>query len=608
MWNVDPITNKAAITFPIILMGTLIFLVITTSTLHYHDNVVKAVSTNSTENRTAAVVSGLGATAAVNASNIISVSKGIASNISNSSNFIKLGEIDVKTVSNLAKLSVAQKPINETTNETVVPTRAGYNDTRAYLTAKVGASKSITFKEQTLFTFSPLSSSPPLISTAAATPEIARNLNSTATMTSPNDNSNVTQQFVKVNKVLNGTLDIETGCPVLKCTPPDDQLGVGPNHVVQMVNLAGKIWNKNDSNSIQYFALKDFFMTGGDQISDPYIIWDATSGKWFASLFDVASGSYHIAVSKSEDPTTSWIIYDLRTFATCPDQGRFSVNKDLFVIGVNDFHKGCSDGFIGAQYTIAAKNDMINGSQTIRSQTEPPNPSIFSVLPVQPLSSNPTLFMVTVGDFQTDFVQLYSITGIPPNATVVSNVIPIKHATAPPPTTAKQPPLPNGEESLMLDTGDGRVSTASYRDGKIWLAFNDQCQAQKSCIRLIQLDTNDLKKPLQDFDLAAKEGADVFYPVLSTDVAGNMIMFFGISSHSIHPSVMVTGQRAISDPNTLAQPIFLVKGSVNENSGRYGDYDGIAIDSNTNIWVSHEYNKIQSGWSTFIASLSRQPG
>jgi hypothetical protein len=211
------------------------------------------------------------------------------------------------------------------------------------------------------------------------------------------------------------------------------------------------------------------------------------------------------------------------------------------------------------------------------------------------------MFMASVGDFGTTSTQLFSINGIPPNATITQFTIPITQGVAP--VQARQP-----GDSNMLDTADGRISTASYRDGKIWIAFNDKCQLGRvnhSCIRLVQLDTNNLQKPIQDFDLVAK-GADVFYPTLSIDNAGNMIIAFGISSSSIYPSIMVASQSPSSAQNTVDKPIYLIKGTAADESGRYGDYDGSALDSNVNVWITHQYNKDESGWSTLIASLSHR--
>lgn len=617
--------NRAAI-----YLLSILSLMMISYVLFYNINTASAVTAvNSTAkpNQTGGVP-GNASTAAVNPSNITSITNSIISNITSTKDFAKIANINVAAISKQAKLSLTAKQTNET-KETVIPTRAGYNDTKAYLQAKIGASAVTTPRELTLYTFIPNSTAPSVISTNASSsvaptaatptspspsPQALRPSSNTTTSGSTQlqpssassaalalaGNQGLRPESVKVNMALKDALDITTGCGTLLCSPSDNVVGVGPNHVVQMVNLAGKIWNKTNGMTVQYFALKDFFRTGNHQISDPYIYFDQDSGKWFASLFDVTSESYRISVSRTDDPTGTWSVFNLASFNSCPDQGRFAVNRDLFVISVNDFGPKCTDGFKGVQYTIAAKQDLVSGASTIRSQTQPVNPSLFSVLPVQPLTSTSDMYMASVGDFGTSSVQLLLISGIPPNATTKQTSIPITPSVAP--VQAKQP-----GDSNLLDTADGRISSASHRDGKIWIAFNDLCDQGKTkhdCIRLIQLDVNNLQRPVQDFDIAAK-GADVFYPTLSTDIGGNMILAFGISSQSIYPSIMVTTQSPSSALNAIEKPMYLIKGTVAEDSGRYGDYDGSAFDSNVNIWITHQYNKNSSGWSTLVASLSR---
>jgi len=585
-----------------------------------------------------------GTTDAVNKTNITSFTSGIISNISSTKDFVKIGSISLKDIQNPNQgISIKSE---ENSSETVIPTRVGYNDTKAYLQAKIGASLANVATDQTIYTFSPndvkplvyavsnnntnglstnsnLNSSllagqntssssptknPPLISTAInSSTNRAGGSNLLSTDKTTNTSLAINQTLannsktLKINKVLNDSLDINSGCGISMCTPSDNEIGVGKNQVIQMVNVAGKIWDKNNGTIMKYFALKDFFLTKTDTISDPYLYFDQDSGRWFASIFDVSTESYHIAVSNLDDPMKNWTIYNLGSFNSCPDQGKFAVNKDLFVISVNVFGSKCSDGFKGVQYTIASKSDMINGENKVNSRTEPSKPNLFSLLPVQPLSSSSSLYMVSVGDFGTSNVQLLSISGFPPNTTSTSFSIPIKTAIAP--VQAHQP-----GDSNMLDTADGRVSTAAYMDGKIWLAFNDKCQIERvshACIRLVEIDVTNLQKPIQDFDLAAK-GSDVFYPTLTIDNGGNLLMAFGISSSSIYPSIMITTQSPSSIPNTLEKPVYLAEGKDPNNSGRSGDYDGAEIDANSNAWFTHEYVKDESGWATLISSVSRK--
>ena len=65
--------------------------------------------------------------------------------------------------------------------------------------------------------------------------------------------------------------------------PPDDNLGVGPDHVFQMTNIVGRITNKS-GGALSSFSLNSFFnVDSAFDESDPRVIYDAGSGRWLAT-------------------------------------------------------------------------------------------------------------------------------------------------------------------------------------------------------------------------------------------------------------------------------------------------------------------------------------
>ncbi len=88
------------------------------------------------------------------------------------------------------------------------------------------------------------------------------------------------------------------------CTPPDTQIAVGPDHIVEMVNVSEEIWQKQ-GQPITIVSLYDFYSVAhSDFLSDPKIFFDSASNRWFASILDVSTDSVKIAVSETDDPTT----------------------------------------------------------------------------------------------------------------------------------------------------------------------------------------------------------------------------------------------------------------------------------------------------------------
>jgi YVTN family beta-propeller protein len=156
-------------------------------------------------------------------------------------------------------------------------------------------------------------------------------------------------------------------------SPSDVQIAAGPNHVVEMVNLAAEIWAKSGSSlsTPKMFALSSFFLTS-DSLSDPRILYDATSHTWFASLTDKTPDkngidSVKLAVSKTSDPTGCWLIYSvtsMNTSGVCYDQPIIGVSDDKLVISANDASACLSNGLYGAEYWVLNKNQLIAGSST----------------------------------------------------------------------------------------------------------------------------------------------------------------------------------------------------------------------------------------------------
>src|SRR5207245_4169500 len=96
-----------------------------------------------------------------------------------------------------------------------------------------------------------------------------------------------------------------------------------------------------------------------------------------------------------------------------------------------------------------------------------------------------------------------------------------------------------------ISTGDARLVSGAWYQGKLWLAFNDGCfmiddTKSRSCIRLVQIDTT-TNSVMQDFDVGIR-ASSLYYPAISIDKAGNLGIVFGYSADSVYPSILVSTQ------------------------------------------------------------------
>ncbi len=397
------------------------------------------------------------------------------------------------------------------------------------------------------------------------------------------------------------------------CVPPDVQVAAGPGHIVEMVNLEGEIFTKQGVSN-KTFTLSSFFLSGSDFISDPKILFDLSSGRWFASLVDVSVRSVVVAVSSTSDPTGTWTIYRLSAGTFLPDQPIIGVSDDKFVAGANDFR---ANSFAGAKYWVLNKAQMLTGSAvSVFSSTV--NSGIFSIHPVQSLSPTTTQYMVgnvvSGGALSTSTMELFSVTGIPGVSTVTTSTSALSVSSLSIPPAGVQP----GTTST-IDTSDFRVQDAVWFKGNLWYGLDDGCTPTgdtqlRSCVRLTKLDTTTSPVAIrQDFDYGAN-GQSFFYPALRVDGQGDLDLLYGYSSSTVLPSLALTGQAATDPSGSLGAPQTLKTGSGVDTSTRYGDYFGAGLDpiDPSVVWVAGEYHSSTTGscgsfgscWSTFIGSTT----
>ncbi len=99
---------------------------------------------------------------------------------------------------------------------------------------------------------------------------------------------------------------------------------VGPDHFVQQVNIVVQVFNKAGVPAAPPFRLSSLFAPIGGHLlgttdrGDPIVLYDQLSDRWMLSQFAFTALNappYHqcIAISKTNDPTGAYFVYDFVT-------------------------------------------------------------------------------------------------------------------------------------------------------------------------------------------------------------------------------------------------------------------------------------------------------
>ena len=344
--------------------------------------------------------------------------------------------------------------------------------------------------------------------------------------------------------------------------PPDPQMAVGPDHVFEMVNIVGRIYSRTGA-TLQSFSLVDFFVVpSGYRDTDPKIIYDALSGRWFASYVSFIDrpgpndeGRLHLAISQTSDPTGAWNVYFLPYTQFnppdgFPDYAGIGVTDDKFTISSNIFD---IDGpfYFGEHTVVIEKADVMAGGAA-EFFAFPFDLDRFTVRPAHSLEPGNDQYLVTRSRFSSTTLTVIRITGTP-------DAGPVIEAAATDLTIISQTSPPDSQTNGSggdFDSGDQRILEAIWRDGSLWASASAACvpagdSSTRSCAHLIEVNATPPTTPsiAQDIMFGAS-GEYYSWPAVRTDASGDLYVSLTHSNSSIFAEARAAGRLASEPANT----------------------------------------------------------
>ena len=456
------------------------------------------------------------------------------------------------------------------------------------------------------------------------------------------------------------------GGPSVPISPrvPDTVGDVGPNHYVQMVNSAFKIYDRQGNTLAGPFAINSLWATLGGPCEtrndgDPIVLYDHLADRWLLSQF-VATGppfGMCIAISRGPNPVTDGFF--LYTFllpaaqGTFPDYPKFGVWPDAYymstfegaVLGPYAFDRAnmLTGGLAGAIEIIAKSASLIPAAGFRETR----------ILPAEldgqtPPAGSPNYFVRTVEtqqDFPTfpaDRVEIFEFRAnwAAPAAstfTLVQTLTPLNYAMVPcAPNVRDCIPQP-GVGLTMLDALSNRpMMHLKYRNfgthesmvvnqtvdadgrgnaGIRWYELR-RTPPGSGAWTIHQQGTFAIQQPgVNDTTWVHR-----WMGSMAIDNAGNIALGYSVVNadvaNPVFPGIRYTGRLA-SDPLGLlpqGEETIINGLAARDDAGfpmplpnprRWGDYSSLSIDpvDDCTFWYTNQYIRADGNWNTRIASF-----
>ncbi|MFT5247914.1 MAG: hypothetical protein ACI943_002674, partial [Gammaproteobacteria bacterium] len=404
-------------------------------------------------------------------------------------------------------------------------------------------------------------------------------------------------------------------------SPPDVSGAVGPNHYVQMVNVAMEIYDL-EGNSLWGPTVLSQIFPSANNAGDPIVLYDEAADRWFISQFQF-DNTIRVGISQTPDPTGAWYWYSYQ-FPSFPDYPKYSVWSDGYYVSSN---------MGGTNSAVFEREKMLVGdatAQAILLQTPNQGTSGFrTALPVDlegTQDPNRPAMIINCNDdgwgSQTgDHLRIWEFDvdwDTPGNSSLDELItLDVEGFDAVFPgfgfNNIDQP----GAENSLDAIGDGLMFPAKFRD------FGSH-QSLVVC-HSVQVDDNG-RAGVRWYELRdegsgwsvyqtgtyapGSDDASRWMGSIGIDAAGNISIAYSVSSTTIYPGLRFTGRYA-SDPlgdMTLAECV-IQDGAGTQNGNRWGDYAQMTVDpvDGFTFWFSGEYTRNSGGsWGTKIAAWQLQ--
>lgn len=400
--------------------------------------------------------------------------------------------------------------------------------------------------------------------------------------------------------------------------PPDTMGAVGPNHIVELINGAYRVYDKSTGSVLASSSLNSFWNDTGAGYSgsfafDPRIVYDPFSERFYASSVDNSHNPNHLlfAVSKSSDPTEGWTGWGIDSDSDDSHWADFDTlgfDADGVYLAANMF----STDSLEARTAVLAidKGELLGDTPSLVAtlwEDLAASDTGYSIQPVLDYDNTGTPARL-ISAYNSTTLRLLSITGDLTGSPTLSGTAWVTTSPVSSPPDAQQP-----GSKQDIETNDARLcSNVVLVNGSIW-GVQSTTSDGRAALRWFEIDeaTNTL---LQE-GLIADPNMDYYYGSIAVNEFGTVAIGFSGSSETRYASCYVVIGETDGGVTTFGEPMLLHEGVADyqrlDSNGRnrWGDYSATVIDplDPWTFWTFQEYVAAEDTWAIRIIQLNGEP-
>ncbi|HEV2202617.1 MAG TPA: Ig-like domain repeat protein [Bryobacteraceae bacterium] len=421
--------------------------------------------------------------------------------------------------------------------------------------------------------------------------------------------------------------------------PPDPNMAVGPNHIVQWVNNAMVVFDKQ--GKVLQAPVPDSTFWGGaaqtcDQFggfSDPIVKYDRAADRWIVGEVALPFFTEFVqcfAVSKTSDPTftmdasganTSYYIWAYGFNGNLNDYDKIAVWPDGYYMNWNIFD-ATGANFLYPEACAWNRDDMLAGAAAPRfvcfknlannfasllssdwdGSTPPPAGSPNYLMEVDTVAG-----VLEEWQFHVDYATPSKSTLTGP--TVVSGAAPFSTPcpAADPSNCIRQPGTTQNLDSFS-DRLMYRLAYRNFGDHESIVANHTVSAGANTGVRWYEVRNPGGTPTVYQQGTFAPDSDSRWMASVAMDQSGNIGVGYSVSSTSTHPSIRYSGWEVGNPLGILQAETHLVDGGGSQTgANRWGDYSAMQVDpaDDCTFWYTQEYEAVtqSTDWNTRIGSF-----